>query len=94
MAGGRDERVNDLYMEELVGDPTEAGQIRHRTNDIVAFVGGTVKSLTLGSGALPPATQVGQVLFSVSGSTFTVELPVTSAEGWLVNNEGILIVNG
>jgi hypothetical protein len=47
-----------------------------------------------GSAALPVATQVGQVLYSVDGSTFTVELPVTSRHGWLVNNDGIHIVVG
>lgn len=50
-----------------------------------------------GGGGVPNATQVGQVLYSVNGSTFTPQLPVTSSmgviEGWLVNNDGILIVN-
>ena len=50
MAGGRDERVADMYMLELAGDPTEEGQIRHRSNDIVAFVDGSVKSLTATGG--------------------------------------------
>jgi hypothetical protein len=45
-------------------------------------------------GALPPATQVGQILFSKDGSTFTVELPITTSGGWLVNNEGTLLVVG
>lgn len=46
-----------------------------------------------GDGALPPATQQCQVLFSVDGSTFEPVLPVTNANGWLVNNGGCLIVN-
>jgi hypothetical protein len=44
--------------------------------------------------AVPLPTQVGQVLFSTNGLTFTAELPITSDHGWLVNNDGILIVNG
>lgn len=47
-----------------------------------------------GGGDLPPATAVGQVLFSVDGSTFTVQQPLTSQQGWLVNNDGILLVSG
>ena len=49
---------------------------------------------TLPGGSAIPATQIGQVLYSVDGLTFTAELPVTSDHGWLVNNDGILIVNG
>ncbi len=36
---------------------------------------------------------IGQVLFSVDGETFEVVQPVTSNQGWLVNDQGILIVN-
>jgi hypothetical protein len=35
---------------------------------------------------------IGQVLFSVDGETFEVVQPVTSNQGWLVNDQGILIV--
>jgi hypothetical protein len=35
---------------------------------------------------------VGQVFFSVDGSTFQPALPITSSQGWLVNDQGILIV--
>lgn len=42
-----------------------------------------------------PATQVGQVAFSCDGVTFTAELPITNeTTGWIINDEGILIVNG
>jgi hypothetical protein len=44
--------------------------------------------------ALPDATQIGQVLFSIDGTEFTVQVPVTNPGGWLVNNEGILLVAG
>lgn len=47
-----------------------------------------------GGTGLPPATAVGQVLFSCDGATFTVETPLTSCDGWLTNNQGELIVVG
>lgn len=51
------------------------------------------RDVGVGAG-LPPATDVGQVLFSVDGSTFTVRQPITTEEGWLVNDEGHLLVVG
>lgn len=49
-------------------------------------------------GSTPPATGVGQVLFSVDGLTFTAEQPLTGPDnnsaGWLVNDLGILLVTG
>lgn len=48
--GVRDERVEDLFLEPLAGDPTEEGQVRNTGADIVAFIDGSVKSLTTGSG--------------------------------------------
>jgi hypothetical protein len=49
-----------------------------------------------------PATQIGQVLFSINGSAFTAQLPLTApnvpsvpgSAGWLVNDLGILMVVG
>jgi len=38
------------------------------------------------------ATAVGQVLYSADGATFGAETPVTGPSGWLVNNNGILII--
>ncbi len=86
----RDERVNDLCFEDQTseGNPSEEGVVRLVSNDLVAYVDGQVKSLTQGGGSLPSATAVGQVLFSEDGSTFTVEDPVTSCNGWLVNEDG------
>lgn len=46
------------------------------------------------SSGLPSATQIGQILFSVDGSSFTAQLPITSEDGWLVNDNDILIVSG
>jgi len=54
----------------------------------------TIKPVT-GSGALPAATEVGQVLFSYDGSSFTVEMPLTGdIDGWLTDDHGILLVEG
>ena len=41
----------------------------------------------------PIPDNIGQVLFSIDGATFEVAQPVTSNQGWLVNDQGILIVN-
>jgi hypothetical protein len=53
--GTRDERVEDLFFEDLTvgGNPTEEGQARYVSGDLVAYVGGAVKSLTTGSGLSP-----------------------------------------
>lgn len=82
--------------DSLVADPVspEAGELWFNVTDGVFrfFTGSTV--ITLPGGGSIPATQVGQVLFSVDGSTFQPALPITSVQGWLVNNQGCLIVNG
>lgn len=46
------------------------------------------------AGALPPATAVGQVLFSRNGTTFTVEQPIVSVDGWIANFDDELLVEG
>ena len=52
MAGARDERVADLFFVDTtaVGNPAEEGLVRYVSGDLVAFLGGVVKSLTTGSG--------------------------------------------
>jgi hypothetical protein len=40
------------------------------------------------------ASSVGQVLYSVDGTTFESKTPLTSRHGWLVNRDGILLVVG
>ncbi len=42
---------------------------------------------------VPTPDSVGQVLICVESGFFKVAQPVTSKEGWLVNDEGILLVN-
>ena len=41
-----------------------------------------------------PATQIGQVFYSLDGLTLTPQLPITGDGGWLTSEDGILIVNG
>jgi hypothetical protein len=48
----------------------------------------------ISSTTLPTPTQVGQVLFCNDGSTFEVALPLTSTDGWLVNDDGTLLIVG
>lgn len=43
---------------------------------------------------LPAATQIGNVLYSLNGATFTNQTPLTSTEGWLVMEDGVLMVVG
>lgn len=60
------------------------------TSRVRAISGGIIPG-----GGLPPATQQGQVFISVDGLTFTIEQPLTSyPDGWLVNNNGYLLVVG
>jgi hypothetical protein len=57
---GRDERVDTIYFEDLtsIGNPTVEGSIRYVNQDLVAFLDGTVKSLTTGSGLTEAAHKV------------------------------------
>lgn len=52
MAGGRDERVADLFFEDQTsaGDPAEEGLARVVSGDLKLYIGGAVKSLTTGTG--------------------------------------------
>ena len=44
---------------------------------------------------LPDATEIGQVVMSLDGSTWSATLPVVSgADGWLSNADGALLVEG
>ena len=45
-----------------------------------------------GTGNLPTPVNIGQVLFAKSATEFTVEQPLTTAQGWLVNEEGTLLI--
>lgn len=41
----------------------------------------------------PVPTGIGQVLFAIEDYRFRIAMPVTSNQGWLVNDQGILLVN-
>ena len=81
-------------MEDVAGAPQEVGEIARDGTDLLAKDGTGVFNLRNTGAALPPATQVGEVLYSVDGATFTVALPITGDGGWLVNDSGIDIVYG
>ncbi len=70
-----------------------------RDGDNLTFVdkSNTVKTLTdlTTGGSLPSASQVGQILFSVNGTSFTVEQPLVEyGGGWLMNDFGEQLVTG
>jgi hypothetical protein len=44
--------------------------------------------------AMLPPTEIGQVIYTTDGATWSAELPLTGPYGWLVNDDGILIVVG
>jgi hypothetical protein len=50
---------------------------------------GKVESTT----CFPKPNQIGEVLFAITPDKFDVALPVTSNQGWLVNDDGLLLVN-
>lgn len=81
--------VIDLYIgyRECLGDIDE-----NAFREILVNSAGTGEGSDSGSSQLPGADQIGQVLYSTDGIFFRAELPVTGPEGWLVNNDGILIV--
>jgi hypothetical protein len=56
--------------------------------------GGGKVTVTASGSALPDATQVGQLLYSIDGSAFSVQLPLASCHGWLVTDDGVHIVVG
>lgn len=58
MGWGRDERVDDVYFENVTGDPTEEGQVRRTSGDLKIYLGGTVYSLISGSGLTADAHKV------------------------------------
>ena len=60
MAGGRDERVSDLFFtdQSSEGDPSEEGLVRYVSGDLVGYLDGAVVSLTSGSGLSPASHEV------------------------------------
>lgn len=46
----RDETVDRLFLVDAATDPTVEGEIRRNGSDVLAYVGGSAKSLTAGAG--------------------------------------------
>ena len=60
---GRDERVDDIFFEEVTGDPSEEGQMRRTASDVVVKIGGVVRSITGGAAD----SLLGRTVFKVDG---------------------------
>ena len=86
-----------VYLQNA-GNRDETTVIWRDTDDDMNFKDGNNPSgatLTqLLSGALPPATEVGQVIISMDGANFTIEQPVTACGYWITDELGRLIVKG
>jgi len=59
----------------------------------IAFRKALIYSMLYGEEDLPAPNGIGQILMAIDGNRFIPAMPVTSINGWLVNDEGILIVN-
>jgi hypothetical protein len=46
-----------------------------------------------GTGNVPASSQDGQVLIGIGGE-FVVRMPLTGDQGWLVNDDGVMLVAG
>lgn len=84
-----------VYLQDA-SNRDETTLIARDGDDMVFRDGNNPSDVTLTEllAVLPAAAQIGQVLFSANGSTFTAQLPLTSRHGWLVANDGIHIVVG
>lgn len=79
---------------DISGDPTVDGAMRYDAGSF-RFKDALGVFNPRDGGAMPPSTQAGQVLSSVDGLVFTANLPLTTTDsGWLVNEDGILLVVG
>jgi hypothetical protein len=73
VAGARDERVADLFFVDTTadGNPAEEGLVRYVSGDLVAFLGGVVKSLTTGSGLSEGAHRaLDQLIHGIAENSF------------------------
>jgi len=73
VAGARDERVADLFFVDTTteGNPAEEGLVRFVSGDLVAFLGGVVKSLTTGSGLSAGAHRaLDQLIHGIAENSF------------------------
>ena len=82
--------------EKVLVSPTDttAGYLHDKIPGSTLINSGS-NELLLISGSSVPATQIGQVLFSADGLTFSAFLPVTTPDvGWIIQDDGIHIVVG
>lgn len=84
----------------FVQNDTSGDEVVHLTRDasnrLVFTDADNVTPVTLSqavSGALPPATEVGQFLYSYDGSTFEIVKPVVADDGFVVtDDDGHIVV--
>jgi hypothetical protein len=88
MATTKDPIGDSLLLPDKEADPSLLGEIALNGTEIKAQDGIGVFNLR----ALPVPVQVGEVLYAAVVGVFSVELPITSIGGWLVNNDGILLI--
>ena len=96
-----DRRAGRLEEEEILfddrtadGDPTDERAMRYVNGSWrMKDAAGVFDPRGTGA-ALPPATELGQVLYSIDGASFTVQTPMVGGGGWLCNNDGTLLVRG
>jgi hypothetical protein len=77
----RGERTNNLIIDDDgLGPPTVEGQVRNDGSDLKVFIGGSVKSLTTGSGISEPAHRALDQLVHAIAETSYLELVRTSGQ--------------
>ena len=82
--GGTADFIHPAGASKVVVDNTQLPYTNATT------VQGALESLS--AGELPAPDQIGNVLFAIGTAEFSVAQPVTTNQGWLVNEQGILIV--
>jgi hypothetical protein len=84
----------EIQLEERSTDPTGAGHMRY-VNGSYRFRDATGVYDPRSGGSLPSATELGQVLVSLDGSTFEIASPLVSdLGGMLTNGDGHMVVQG
>jgi hypothetical protein len=76
-----------IPVDELVFDVSEGFRV-----SVVAPKIGRVRVDLPTTQPLPVPNDIGVVLYAKSAEEFTIERPLTGPSGWLVNNDGILLV--
>jgi hypothetical protein len=76
----------------VIGPTTGSGEAGEGPTGPSGARGPTGPAGPTGAGVAVAAERVGQVLYSVDGATFEARTPITTRQGWLVNNQGLLLV--